>query len=541
MALEKEKNTADKLANAAVGNDDDDDDDDKQLLSEKERLAIAMEIQRRNRRTRKPRGKNKLPTPIFLLSLPKSGTTSTHKFFTCGLGNTYASANHWVQPIGKKQMRAGQCMYDNVQKGRNILKGCGNYQVYTDIGAVWNDRMSSTRSSSNCYYPSIHGLDAIYNDYPNATIMIVHRNSTDWAKSIFTWNNLAGRLSRCPGFPVTPYSPEDQTHDHLQEWIEFYDQHTLSIRKFARDHPSMTFVEAALEPDKTASRLKTLTGIDADCWKKCKPEVGCVETDAHGNELPMSNALQKVRQRLARSNLNFAPYQQGGPLFEAPSTSIAVNEMLNVPLPIFVLSLPRTSLHRIHSYFRCGFKETNNDAANVRYRTVVVNDRENYSEEIEAGRKMWKNKQAGLSLMHGIDMESILTDISSFWEQDGKSICYFPSLHDLEGLFDSAPSASFLLLTRDSVDWAKEIHNNANLMGRLSMACGGDGFPQSPYEPEDRTQDDIQEWVDFYDEHTEAIRTFAAERPSLTYIEINMDINTGDQLEEQIGITASCW
>jgi hypothetical protein len=308
---------------------------------------VPEEIQRRNhrrkRRLRPPRGHNILPTPIFLLSLPKSGTTSIHKFFTCGLGDPQASANHWIENATGHKKRFGQCMYENVQNNRNIVEGCGDYKVFTDIGTVWTRGSNISRMDSKCYYPSIHGLEAIYNHYPNSTIMLVHRNSTAWAKSVFTWNNLAGRLGDCPGFPVTPYRQRRQTYDHLQEWIDFYDQHTESIRQFAKTHPSLTYVEAALEQDETASYLQSQTGIDADCWRKCKPESGCLEMDQNGNELPTKKLKRKVR-----NDLNFAPFMPGGPLYQKSTAAL-----LKVSTPILVLSLPQSKVFRVCAWFVC--------------------------------------------------------------------------------------------------------------------------------------------------------------------------------------------
>ena len=143
--------------------------------------------------------------------------------------------------------------------------------------------------------------------------------------------------------------------------------------------------------------------------------------------------------------------------------------------------------------------------------------------------------------MNGIDEQSVLTDMGSFFDDEGTPVCYFPSVHDLKGLMDSTPSPTFMVFTRDSTMWANEMHENNNLMGRLSSVCGDVGFPQTPFLPTDRTAADVQKWADFYDAHTESIRTFAAAHASLTYIEIDIDDEPAEQLELDIGIPASCW
>jgi hypothetical protein len=196
---------------------------------------------------------------------------------------------------------------------------------------------------------------------------------------------------------------------------------------------------------------------------------------------------------------------------------------------------------QVYQYFKCGFRKTNNDASNVRFRTIMTKASDDEPFEIEIGQWLYKNKQKGVSLMEGISHESILTDMGSFWEDNGKMICYFPSLHDLDGLLSSTASPTFLLLTRNSAMWASELHSSNNLMGRLSVVCRDYGFPQTPFLPSERTDADVQKWADFYDTHTESIRTFAAQHPSLTYIEVDMEEEPGDQLEAEVGITAECW
>ena len=87
--------------------------------------------------------------------------------------------------------------------------------------------------------------------------------------------------------------------------------------------------------------MQQQTGLDADCWKKCKPESGCVETDQNGNEIPP----KKVR--VVRTGLEFAPYSPGGRLFEKPKPKVPIGRMLKVSTPIFVLSLPRSKLIKV--------------------------------------------------------------------------------------------------------------------------------------------------------------------------------------------------
>ena len=71
-----------------------------------------------------------LPYPIFVTSLPKSGTTSIAKFFKCG----HVRASHtWIQR-GRSSTLAGRCIHENIRHQKPPLDHCGTYDVYTDTG-----------------------------------------------------------------------------------------------------------------------------------------------------------------------------------------------------------------------------------------------------------------------------------------------------------------------------------------------------------------------------------------------------------------------
>lgn len=119
-----------------------------------------------------------------------------------------------------------------------------------------------------CFFPSIDGLDAIYNSYPNATFMNVVRDTEAWYTSLKTWSHsslfVRFRLCNATGFPNGQSTRED--------FMAFYEAHNEMIRQFVRDRPSLTYIEVKLESPDTGRILEEKTGISADCWKKCKPE-----------------------------------------------------------------------------------------------------------------------------------------------------------------------------------------------------------------------------------------------------------------------------
>jgi hypothetical protein len=192
-----------------------------------------------------------LPGPIFVMSLPKSGTSSVFKFFKCG--KVQSSHGYAKVPNGKIS-RLGYIWGANAGAGRPLLQDSGNVSVWTDEGIVDSKR--------GCFYPSLDALENIYHYYPTATIMISVRERRSWLESARNFNGLIGRWEHhCPDFPRVRATTE--------EWLTFYDYHTAYVRQFAEQHRSLTYIEVPLEAP--SSLMESLTGVKASCWKHCNP------------------------------------------------------------------------------------------------------------------------------------------------------------------------------------------------------------------------------------------------------------------------------
>jgi hypothetical protein len=86
-----------------------------------------------------PRTSNlKVPYPIWVLSLPKSGTTSMWQYFLCGHQKASHQYIHRQPPLltqqGSPPVLTGMCMEANVRQGRPPFHNCGDYDVYSDTG-----------------------------------------------------------------------------------------------------------------------------------------------------------------------------------------------------------------------------------------------------------------------------------------------------------------------------------------------------------------------------------------------------------------------
>jgi hypothetical protein len=211
-----------------------------------------------------------LNLPIFLASLPKSGTTTTAAYFFCG---GYRAAHFWSRVKGKGTFMVGECMQRNIAQGQPPFQECGEYQAWTDTGYA---------SEDSCYFPSIDGLDAIYQAYPNSTLMLVVRDTKSWFKSFSTWGkDLYDRWKRCnaTNMPSRLYSKATK----LNDFEKFYEWHQDMVRTFARNHPSLTYVEVKLESPETPKILEDAFGIRKNCWGKCDPHFQCTYPDGTMN------------------------------------------------------------------------------------------------------------------------------------------------------------------------------------------------------------------------------------------------------------------
>lgn len=167
-----------------------------------------------------------LPTPIILVGMPKTGTSTIHSFF---VRSGYRSSHfHCIN-----KLYCGLCIKVAIEQGKPPLQTCGDYEVWTQM---------DVENLGQCYFPQIHNLDVLHQEAPNATFILTHRNMTHWARSVTNWvgnvRSMAARLTKCKGGPKSRY-PKDL--------IEWHNEHIQRIRDFVHSHPSHTLVEIDIE------------------------------------------------------------------------------------------------------------------------------------------------------------------------------------------------------------------------------------------------------------------------------------------------------
>ena len=215
-----------------------------------------------------PKEKKELNLPIFVASLPKSGTTSTAAYFSCG---GYRASHYWAKDSQGGVRISGQCVEQNIARKRKPFEGCGEYDVWADTGYA---------EAKSCFYPSIDGLDSIYEAYPKFTLLLVVRNTSSWYNSFHNWydRRLFRQWTRCNATGMPNKNSTWRVHFH-----NYYEWHKQMVRDFAQSHPSITYVEVPLESSETPHILAESFGISSDCWGKCDSDYSCTYANETSN------------------------------------------------------------------------------------------------------------------------------------------------------------------------------------------------------------------------------------------------------------------
>jgi hypothetical protein len=123
--------------------------------------------------------------------------------------------------------------------------------------------------------------------------------------------------------------------------------------------------------------------------------------------------------------------------------------------------------------------------------------------------------------------------------QEGDDLCWHPSVHALEEIYQAYPNSTILQIVRPAEKWVRSLkrYKKGAVMKRVG-SCTCKNFPRDLY-GDDLTDED---YASFYTQQVERVRDFANAHPSLNYIEVELeDPNIGKVLEEKVGIEASCW
>lgn len=214
---------------------------------------------------------------------------------------------------------------------------------------------------------------------------------------------------------------------------------------------------------------------------------------------------------------------------------------VKVPSPIFCLTLPKGGSTSIHQYFECGLgvgSAAHNHYPYAKSQTlkhIGLSMRDN----IDAGKPLLAVDvdAIAMKIVDSLDTYQIFSDYDYF---RGKQM--FSMIDSLDNIATYYPNSTILYVRRNTTDWYQSAKQWGSLLKRFrtrkKTQLFKSLFPQGV--PKYRNMN-VSHWTAFYDNYSSYIRNFTRLHPSLTYIEIPLDINTGIKMEERFGISEQCW
>jgi hypothetical protein len=124
--------------------------------------------------------------------------------------------------------------------------------------------------AGTCIFPQMDYMDRLYQDSPNATWILQFRNTTDWLRSVMNWgapdSNMGMRFERTCGWKE--FSSENKTKaKQEEEAAQFICNHVKNVRRFVKDHPSLSLIEFDIYDEKAGELLAdTIPFLNASHW-----------------------------------------------------------------------------------------------------------------------------------------------------------------------------------------------------------------------------------------------------------------------------------
>jgi predicted SnoaL-like aldol condensation-catalyzing enzyme len=231
----------------------------------------------------------KLPSPVFVLGYPKSGTTSIWRFFHCSgiVSQHFCCCGDQSDHPPCETNSMAKCILRNMANERPILQGCGDYQVYAQLDGerpIYSDNQGmkgvllnngslhiqpkALRGNSllmRHFLPQHFHLDEIHQHAPNATYVLPLRDPLVWANSAFKWFAMRGRF-------VNEYIAHNSSIERpgkaraVDFLARIYQEHTDFVRDFVRKHPTHRLVEVNITASDAGTIMANAFGLNEECW-----------------------------------------------------------------------------------------------------------------------------------------------------------------------------------------------------------------------------------------------------------------------------------
>lgn len=284
--------------------------------------------------------------------------------------------------------------------------------------------------------------------------------------------------------------------------------------------------------DDYTNNLPELTRIDVPKREEQKPDkkLGWSLPD-QGAKLTSEEFMESLQKRRLQSKLQ---------------VNTADKSPRRLQTPIFVLNLPKSGTETSRDYFSCGGYESSHTYVGQKRIGTCFYENMIKDQSIHSGLQSSKKRVPPLTGCSSLTKKFYIAKSDPLY---GKNVtvevysdigtpnptCYYPTLHNggLDYLYRHYPNATWVVFVRNEEDWYDSMMRwyNGSLLRQWKNACGFPGTNAAATEAD---------WTNFYSRHTEKIRRFVLNHPTLNYIEVELE-NAHMTLSKYTGIESKCW
>lgn len=213
-----------------------------------------------------------------------------------------------------------------------------------------------------------------------------------------------------------------------------------------------------------------------------------------------------------------------------------VADLIQSPLPIIVMGMPKAGTSSLAQYFQCGLGDA------WRHRVSHYECKKGYvlnvsQPQLQAshpcGMRLVNNADQKRHAFEGINHYDVYTQMDA---PLGTDRYFMPQISYTRAIYDAYPNATWILNHRHPQAWLKSVDKWRDLRQRFI----GSTFKLPWFGKGVGVQD--EEMLRFYNYSVQYIRDFVDSHPSVTLVEVRVDHpNAGDILEQGFGIDQSCW
>lgn len=196
---------------------------------------------------------------------------------------------------------------------------------------------------------------------------------------------------------------------------------------------------------------------------------------------------------------------------------------LRVKTPILIASLPKSGTSSAWRYFICSGHLAAHTFGKL-----------NQTLGHRIGDCVERNIQQKRKPFDGCGHYYVWSDCGSISAMhDKEQHCYYPSIHALEEMYEAYPEMTILNMRRNATRWVKSVLKYNDMANRWQAICKNQSsMPRT---------NSHGELLQFYNDHATRLRQFAKRHPSITYIEMQLEGDTGHKMQETFGGPETCW